>query len=119
MIETVNTTRSEAIGRLNDRCRHGLDRTARVTVTRACLAALSTESVASQAIAQARLLQELRRYEFAESDTLRERGEFTVGETQVYFTIDYYDQALEWGSDDPADASITRRVLTMMLREYL
>ena len=119
MIDTVTSTRSEAIGRLNDRCRQGLDRTARVTVTRACLAALSTDSVASQALAQARLLQELRRYKFAEGDTLRERGEFTVDDTQVYFTIDYYDQAFEWGSEDPADASITRRVLTMMLREDL
>lgn len=29
----------------------------------------------------------------------------------------YYDMALEFGSDDPADASITRRVLTVMLAE--
>ena len=117
MIDTVTATRSETIGRLNDRCRQGLDRTARVTVTRACLDALSTDSVASQAIAQARLLQELRRHKFAEHDALRERGEFTIGDIRIYFTIDYYDQGLEWGSEDPADASITRRVLTMMLRE--
>ena len=110
MIDTRTETRSEIIGRLNDRCRQGLDRTARVTVTRACLASLSTDSLASQAVAQARLLQELRRHKFAEGDVLRERGEFT---------IDYYDQSLEWGSEDPADASITRRVLTMMLREDL
>lgn len=36
-----------------------------------------------------------------------------------YFRIDYYDAALEYGSEDPADASITRRVLTIMLREDL
>jgi hypothetical protein len=29
----------------------------------------------------------------------------------------YYDMALEFGSGDPADASITRRVLTVMLAE--
>jgi hypothetical protein len=117
MIDTVTTTRSETIGRLNDRCRQGLDRTARITVTRACLGALSTDSLASQAIAQAHLLQELRRHRFADGDALRERGEFTIDDTRVYFTIDYYDQTLEWGAEDPADASITRRVLTMMLRE--
>ena len=119
MIDTETATRSETIGRLNDRCRQGLDRTARITVTRACLAALSTDSLASQAFAQARLLRELRRCQFADGDALRERGEFTVDDTRVYFTIDYYDHALEWGSDDPADASITRRVLTLMLREDL
>ena len=119
MIDTHTDTRSETIGRLNDRCRQGLDRTARVTVARACLASLSTDSLASQAVAQARLLQELRRHKFAEGDVLRERGKFTIDDTRIYFTIDYYDQSLEWGSEDPADASITRRVLTMMLREDL
>jgi hypothetical protein len=29
----------------------------------------------------------------------------------------YYDTALEFGSENPADASVTRRVLTIMLPE--
>ena len=39
--------------------------------------------------------------------------------TRVYFRIDYYDPDLAHGSEDPTDASVTRRVLTMMLREDL
>lgn len=35
----------------------------------------------------------------------------------VFWKIDYYDRSLEWASDDPANAAITRRVLTIMLAE--
>jgi hypothetical protein len=31
--------------------------------------------------------------------------------------IDYYDGSLEFGSDDPADASVTTRVITILLPE--
>lgn len=119
MIETAAATRIETIARLNDRCRQGLDRTARITVTRTCLATLSTDTLASEAVAQARLLQELRRHSFTADCPERDRGSFTVDDTEVFFRIDYYDPALEWGSEDPADASRTTRVLTLMLREDL
>jgi hypothetical protein len=33
----------------------------------------------------------------------------------VMFKIDYYDENMEFGSPDPADAKVTRRVLTIML----
>ena len=33
----------------------------------------------------------------------------------VFWKIDCYDHSLEWGSPDPADPGVTRRVLTIML----
>lgn len=37
----------------------------------------------------------------------------------VYFKIDYYDKALEGGSEDPSDPQQTTRVMTIMLaHEY-
>jgi hypothetical protein len=42
-------------------------------------------------------------------------GAFAVAGERLLWKIDYYDQALEFGSEDPADASLTRRVLTVML----
>ncbi len=46
-------------------------------------------------------------------------GAFEVVGEQLLWKIDYYDQAHEFGSEDPADASLTRRVLTVMLaQEY-
>jgi hypothetical protein len=39
-------------------------------------------------------------------------------EGQTFFwKIDYYDPALKWGSEDPADPHKTVRVLTVMLAD--
>jgi hypothetical protein len=44
-------------------------------------------------------------------------GSFELAGHRFFFKIDYYDSALEFGSDDPADAAKTTRVLTLMLAE--
>jgi len=40
-----------------------------------------------------------------------------VNGKRIIWKIDYYDASLTYGSPDPADPSVTRRVMTVMLAE--
>jgi uncharacterized protein DUF3768 len=42
-------------------------------------------------------------------------GNFEVDGRKLFWKIDYYDAAMEFGSENPADPSKTTRVLTIML----
>lgn len=42
-------------------------------------------------------------------------GSFNLAGETLFWKIDAYDQALEYGSEDPANPSATRRILTIML----
>ena len=42
-------------------------------------------------------------------------GSFELAGRKFFFKLDYYDKAMEFGSEDPADPSKTSRVLTIML----
>ena len=44
-----------------------------------------------------------------------EFGMFEVDNARVMFKIDAYDENLEYGSPDPADPEVTRRVMTILL----
>jgi hypothetical protein len=44
-------------------------------------------------------------------------GAFEFDGTPVIFKIDYYDKSLTFHSPDPADPTVTERVITLMLAE--
>ena len=44
-------------------------------------------------------------------------GSFEIAGRKFFFKLDYYDLAMEFGSEDPADPAKTMRVLTIMLAE--
>ena len=47
----------------------------------------------------------------------RDFGAFEIGGQSYFWKIDYYDNDLQYLSDDPANPEITRRVLTIMLAD--
>jgi hypothetical protein len=44
-------------------------------------------------------------------------GSFEADGQKIFFKIDYFDQSMSMHSSDPADASVTQRVITIMLAE--
>lgn len=100
-----NTTK---IAELNDRLRcHGVD--GRMAFTRGVLATGSAPAV----LAMVRVFD---KFDVA-NDPYHQRdfGAFEWGGERFFWKIDYYNQAMQFGSPDPADPSVTCRVLTVML----
>lgn len=109
--------RIEAIARLNDRARLGLDPTARIVITRNCLAAFCDPDTVDAVMVQAQLLAAFRRCQFSADSPERDFAAILFRERKVWLKVDYFDRSLEYGSDDPADAAITTRVITVLLPE--
>lgn len=109
---------TERIAELNDRCRHGLDRNARIVMTSNCLARIAPLGIkVAQILAQAEIMHAIRHAAFDKDSPERDMGAVTVRDTKFLFKIEYYDSTLEFGSEDPTDAALTTRVLTIMLPE--
>lgn len=65
---------------------------------------------------QAKLQAAVRNYCFKPADgPERDFGAISFLDHKLFFKIDAYDRDLEYGSPDPADASVTVRVMTIML----
>ena len=102
--------RGEAIAQLNDKLR----KTAtggRLMVTRGVLGLRGFET--------GQLLKALAAYDRFDVNN-DPHGERDFGDLQLFgaellWKIDYYDERLEFGSNDPADPLVTTRVLTVML----
>lgn len=69
--------------------------------------------------ARAELLRAIRDYDEFGVDVdphgERDFGRFTFRGAALYWKIDYYDRALDFGSPDPAEPQATTRVLTVLL----
>jgi hypothetical protein len=106
------TTKTETIRALNDKLRHDFSEGRAVMTTG--IAALGPETVA-------RIVKTIAVYDdFCHANDPYEEhdfGSFDADGHTIFFKIDYYDKALEAGSPDPADPSLTERVITIMLAE--
>ena len=108
------TAKTETIRALNDQLRANLspsDGTALVTTG---VAALGADVVA-------RIFKTIAIYDdfCNENDPYEEHdfGALDVDGHTIFFKIDYYDPTLTYHSSDPADPTVTQRVITIMLAE--
>ena len=102
----------DRIRALNDELRHNLP--LGHAVMTAGIAALGPEAVA-------RIVKTIAVYDdFCQAnDPYGEHdfGSFESDGTLIFFKIDYFDKDLNYHSPDPADPSVTERVITIMLAE--
>lgn len=107
---SAGVPRAEAIARLNDHLRTtGTGGSIMITHNLKCVPGFDAVALAAALAAYD---------EFDPSgDPHGERdfGCMTLWGYDLLWKIDYYDKDLKFGSDDPADPEVTRRVLTVML----
>lgn len=112
MTAVLATDHSRAIAQLNDRARRSFEE-CRVLITQG-ISALEPAIVSDVLSA----VQSFNRFD-ARNDPYGEHdfGRLSVAGHEVFWRFDYYDFDLQMASLDPAEASITARVLTIMLAE--
>jgi hypothetical protein len=103
------------IRELNDRLRDSGEG-GRIVITRGVSAL--PPNVFTKALAAIRSFDE-----FADENDIwgeHDFGQLAIeGHESLVWKIDYYDANLEWGSPDPADETLTCRVMTIMLASEL
>lgn len=113
--------RTAAIATLNDALRQNLTQPGsnRVVMTLGVQDLIGDVSLFRNFHAQAELLRSIRDYDAFGPDVdphgERDFGRFEFRSAALYWKIDYYDRALEYGSPDPSDPALTTRVLTILL----
>ena len=105
-------TKTARIRALNDELRQRL--TGGLAVITPGVAALGQEAVD-------RIVKAIEVYDdFCHANDPHEEHDFGAFEAdghKVFFKIDYFDDTLTYHSPDPADPSVTKRVITIMLAE--
>jgi Protein of unknown function (DUF3768) len=108
----MTTTQTDRIRALNDRLRQNLNEDTAVMTNG--VAALGAEAVA-------RIVKTITVYDdFCRANDPHEEHDFGAFEAEgqvIFFKIDYFDRTLAHHSPDPADPSVTERVITIMLAE--
>jgi len=103
---------ADTIAALNDQARQSFTG-CRVLITQG-IAELGDDAIRE-------ILAQVRSYDSftADNDPYGEHdfGSFHSGEVQVFWKFDYYDLDFSMHSPDPADETVTARVLTVMLAE--
>ncbi len=107
-----STPRAERIAQLNDRLRKtGVG--GQIVTTSGVNALIEGDA--------APLLKALGDYDSFDEDNdphgERDFGDIDYLGAELLWKIDYYDTELKYGSPDPANSDVTRRVLTIMLAE--
>jgi hypothetical protein len=112
LTKCVQPPRAEAIAQLNDKLRK-TGEGGTIVITRSVMNL--------PAFNPAALTAALAAYEAFDADNdphgERDFGDLTLFGADLLWKIDYYDSDLRFGSNDPADSTITKRVLTVMLAE--
>ena len=109
---------SEKCARLNDDCRwhRGDPANFRHMMTCGVHDLIEVGSFQASIMLRAQIQAAIRNYGFKPGDgPERDFGSFVFMGNKLFFKIDAYDRALECGSPDPGDASVTIRVMTVML----
>ncbi len=105
-------TKTDRIRELNDQLRQNF--ADGIAVMTPGIAALGAESVE-------RIVKTIAVFDdFCHANDPHEEHDFGVFEAdghKVFFKIDYFDESLTHHSPDPADPSVTKRVITIMLAE--